>query len=94
MCAKVTIKLLLLLQEKIGKSQLKYEAETAGELLSKFLNDYRKDFEEIKILDENGQFKQWMLILLNGRNIRFLDGLDTKLKDDDVIAISPPMAGG
>ena len=69
----VKIKLLLLLQEKIGKRELLYEAETVGELLEKFLNDYREDFEEIDILNENGHFKEWMLILLNGRNIRFLE---------------------
>lgn len=92
--AKVIIRLLLLLQEKIGKKELHYEAETVGELLKKFLADYREDFEKINVLNENGQFKKWMLILLNGRNIRFLEGLNTKLNNNDVIAISPPMAGG
>ena len=91
--ASVKIKLLLLLQEKVGRKELPYEAGTIGELLGKFLDDYREDFEKIDIL-ENGQFKKWMLILLNGRNIRFLEGMDTKLNDGDVIAISPPMAGG
>ena len=92
--AQVVIKLLLLLQEKVGRRELPYEAETIGELLEKFLEDFREDFEKINILNEEGKFKEWMLILLNGRNIRFLEGLDTKLTDKDVIAISPPMAGG
>ncbi|NHI92514.1 MAG: MoaD/ThiS family protein [Candidatus Lokiarchaeota archaeon] len=95
MCAKVTIKLLLLLQDKIGKSELSYEADTVGELIKKFLEDYREELEEIQILDENtGQFKEWMLILINGRNIRFLEGMNTILNEKDVVAISPPMAGG
>ncbi|MHA1648787.1 MAG: MoaD/ThiS family protein [Candidatus Helarchaeota archaeon] len=33
-------------------------------------------------------------MLVNGRNINFLDGRNTKLKDGDVVAISPPIAGG
>ena len=34
------------------------------------------------------------LILLNGRNIEFLEGLDTPLADGDVVAIFPASEGG
>jgi len=33
-------------------------------------------------------------ILLNGRNTRFLDGLETALSDDDTISLIPIIAGG
>ena len=33
-------------------------------------------------------------ILLNGREIRYLDGLNTKLKHEDFVAFVPPIAGG
>ena len=33
-------------------------------------------------------------ILQNGRNIYFLAGLETPLKDGDIIALFPPVAGG
>ena len=35
-----------------------------------------------------------LVILLNGRNIKLLDGIETLLKDDDVITFLPPAAGG
>jgi len=35
-----------------------------------------------------------ILILVNGHNIRLKEGLDTKIKDGDEIAIFPPGAGG
>lgn len=33
-------------------------------------------------------------ILVNGRGISFLRGLNTSLKDGDVVAIFPPVSGG
>ena len=32
--------------------------------------------------------------MVNGRNISFLNGLETKIKENDKIAIFPPGAGG
>ncbi len=99
MCAKVTLKLLLIFTDIIGKKEIEYEADTVKEVLDKFLEEYKENFEEDKIgkqlfNEETGYFNDWMLILINGRNIKFLDGLETKLKDNDVIVLSPPMAGG
>jgi len=47
-----------------------------------------------KILDENGRLRPYVIILSNGRDVKSLDGLDTGLADEDVIAIFPPVAGG
>jgi len=33
-------------------------------------------------------------VLKNGRNIHFLNGLETPLSEGDVIALFPPAAGG
>ena len=35
-----------------------------------------------------------LVILVNGRNIDTLDGLDTQLKDGDSVTLLPPFAGG
>ena len=35
-----------------------------------------------------------LLILLNGRNLRTLDGLETPLQDDDTVILLPPVVGG
>ncbi len=47
-----------------------------------------------KILEEDGRLKPYIMILSNGRNIKSLNGLDTSLAEEDVIAIFPPVAGG
>ncbi|MEM3027956.1 MAG: ubiquitin-like small modifier protein 1 [Candidatus Bathyarchaeia archaeon] len=46
------------------------------------------------LLDEEGRVRKGFSILVNGREITFLKGLGTELKDGDIIAIFPPVAGG
>ncbi len=47
-------------------------------------------FKEIK----SGRMNEHIAAFVNSREIRSLEGLDTKLKDGDIITILPPMAGG
>ncbi len=46
------------------------------------------------IIDELGNIKPSILILKNGRNIRLLRGLLTRLEDGDKVSIFPPVCGG
>jgi molybdopterin synthase sulfur carrier subunit len=42
---------------------------------------------------KRGKIRDDMIIMVNGRNIKDLEG-EITLKDNDVIAIFPPLAGG
>lgn len=46
------------------------------------------------LIMENGKFKRTYKILVNGRDLDFLDGENTIIKDGDIIAIFPPIGGG
>lgn len=46
------------------------------------------------LFDPSGDLKPYIKVLKNGRNIEFLDGLDTRLADGDVLSIFPPVGGG
>jgi molybdopterin synthase sulfur carrier subunit len=46
------------------------------------------------ITDENQNIRSDISILRNGREIRFLDGVDTELKSGDEISFFPVVAGG
>ena len=51
-----------------------------------------KIYKKINLLLKNKT--PGLLIMVNGRNISFLNGLETKIKENDKIAIFPPGAGG
>ena len=58
-----------------------------------------KKFSELSlgrfpVLDENGDLSTLIHIYVRGRNVEWLDGLDTVITDKDDVFIVPPMAGG
>ncbi|HWQ28448.1 MAG TPA: ubiquitin-like small modifier protein 1 [Dehalococcoidia bacterium] len=46
------------------------------------------------ILDDRGDVQRFVNVFVDGRDIRYLDGLDTKLEDREEISVFPPVAGG
>ena len=47
-----------------------------------------------KILDEAGNLQSSVHLLVNGREVRYLDGLQTLVTDQDALRIFPPVGGG
>jgi molybdopterin synthase sulfur carrier subunit len=54
----------------------------------------RKPGLEGHILDARGCVVPYVSVFVEGRDIRYLDGLETALANGDEIAIFPPVAGG
>ncbi len=47
-----------------------------------------------KIFDNSGKLRPSTRMLKNGSDIRFLNGIQTKLEEGDVVTIYRPMCGG
>ncbi len=47
-----------------------------------------------RLLDDNGELRRFVNIYLNGDDIRFLNQLNSQVKDGDDISIVPAIAGG
>lgn len=89
---KVTIKFYATIREKIKTDHIELEADTFRKVIEILIKMYPLLEEEI--IDDEFKLKDRYVYLVNGRNIVFLNGLDTKLKDGDKLAIFPPIAGG
>ncbi|RLF98344.1 MAG: molybdopterin synthase sulfur carrier subunit [Thaumarchaeota archaeon] len=91
---KVKVLVFVSLRDKVGWSQkeVMVDGDKIRDLLKSIKSvDGRSLYE---IVTENGKLRPNFLILLNGREISFLNGLNTKIKDGDTISIFPPAGGG
>jgi len=70
------------------------EEVTVEEALKRLSEIYGKDFVEYAFDRRTGEIQSYLLLLVNGRSITVLGGLETRLIDGDVLAILPPVGGG
>jgi molybdopterin synthase sulfur carrier subunit len=72
------------------------EVPAAGATIGALIADLEKNYPGIKerLCDESGQVRRFVNIFANEEDIRFLQNLDTPVKDTDEISIVPAIAGG
>lgn len=71
------------------------EAENGRTLLSLVRDVTRKKKEGYEaIFDEHGNFREFVIVMQNGRRIEHGDAAAVRVRDGDEIAIFPPVAGG
>jgi len=93
---KVQVKFFTTLREITGKKEEEIESSstiTVKELLTRLSKKYSREFMDY-LYDEKGDIRTHIQILINGRDIDVFQGLETKLKEGDTVAIFPPVGGG
>jgi sulfur-carrier protein len=68
-------------------------APTLDGLIQFLCKKYGKEFSKW-VTCEDGGFGSLSIFLINGQDYRSLRGLQTEIKDCDVISLFPPIAGG
>ncbi len=81
--------------DQFGFHQLtvNFKGRTVLDLLNQLCEEQGTKFSNT-VFDDEGQLRRYIKVLVNGRGLHVLQGLNTPLSDGDVIALFPPVAGG
>jgi len=91
----VKVKFYSLFKINLKSSGKEYQIDgeiTVNDLISMLDEDYDGYFSQ-KLLDA-GKISPGSIILINGENVIHINGLESKIKDGDVVTLFPPSAGG
>ncbi|MBI2118538.1 MAG: MoaD/ThiS family protein [Elusimicrobia bacterium] len=79
---------------KLTKDQAVVDSN--GHTIQEVLAELEKNYPGIKerICDETGQVRRFINIFVNGEDIRFKEGIQTKVGADAEVSIIPAIAGG
>ena len=72
------------------------DVSAEGKNVKSLVDDLERRYPGIKerICDETGKIRRFVNVYVNGDDIRFLQNLETSLKEGDNISIVPAIAGG
>ena len=75
-----------------GQASVSVDGATVGEAFAKLI----EQFPGLRgnLLDDGGGLHKFVNVYKDDDDIRYLDGLDTKVGDGDVLSILPAVAGG
>lgn len=88
----VEVRLTSVLQRVVGAKAVMGEGRTVGEVLEGMNARYPGFKEQITMPD--GSLHRFVNIYINDEDIRFLQQLDTPVREGDVVSILPALAGG
>ena len=96
---KVSIRFFTSLRELTGKKEeaLEFsddEKVTVDKILRTLSSQYGEGFVDYVYDAKTHEFKGFLQFLINGQSASTMKGLQTELKDGDVLAILPPVGGG
>jgi len=68
----------------------------SGDTLGEMIETLELEFPGLKerLCDETGELRRFVNVYINGEDVRFQDGLGTKLTGNDEVSIVPAVAGG
>jgi molybdopterin synthase sulfur carrier subunit len=75
-----------------GAAKVEVEGETVGELIAA-LDRAHPGFKD-RLLDDSGELHRFVNVFVDDEDVRFLDGLGTKVPDGETVSIVPAVAGG
>ncbi len=75
-----------------GASEVAVEGDTVGEVLAA-LETSHPGFRA-RLFDDDGQLRRFVNVFVADEDVRFMNGLDTKVDTGSTVSIIPAVAGG
>lgn len=91
----IKIKFFASLREIVGEDEISMEKDDlkdVGDVLKKISLSSNKI--QKRFYDDGSTLNKNLIVLKDGRNINYLEGLNTSVEEDDTIAVFPVIAGG
>ena len=87
-----TVRIPPVLRENTGGSRT---VEVAGSTVAEALDDLFEKHPALRDrVTEGGTLSRFINVYVNDRDVRYRDGLETAVGDDDTVILLPAMAGG
>jgi sulfur-carrier protein len=94
MTKTVEIKFLTRFLEITGERTTQIDdVNNISDLIGVLIKKYGEEFKEL-LWDDNGNLRDYLKVMLNGEDVRDIDGLETPLKDGDQVVMFQTIAGG
>jgi sulfur-carrier protein len=89
----VTVRLPTIMRSHAGgQSEIKAQGSTIGDVVDDVVKQFPGTATHLRAPD--GGVHKFVNLYLNDEDVRYLQKLDTPVKDDDVVSILPAVAGG
>ena len=82
----------MLRQHTGGTATVAVDGQTVGELFADLISRYPSLGGQL--VTPEGELHKFVNVYVNDDDVRYLDRLDTKVADGDVVSILPAVAGG
>lgn len=90
----IRVKMFASFQEIAGANEVELEVSDVRQIVNKLADMFPSLEGEMFPSADRGELRSRVKVMVNGRNIEFMDGLDTKVAEGDRVAVFPPVAGG
>ena len=90
----VTVRFFATLRELFGDEEVVVAVTRASDVARLLDAICDSPLQERGLRQESGGLRKDIVLLVNGRNVAFLGGIDARLKEGDEVAIFPPVYGG
>jgi sulfur-carrier protein len=87
-----TVRIPPVLRENVGGAR---SVEVAGDTVGEALGDLFVKYPSLRErVTDDGALSRFINVYVNDRDVRYREGLDTPVVDEDTIILLPAMAGG